>query len=164
MPPRIDVISLNIWKLTMEGNQTNATNAILHLLWQAIWEDIWKRTVEKSQTNASSVINYASTRADVLRIYLKKHSGESRTNATFAIMHALIQDLLGGIWKTKRKQPVWLCIFLCKCFESALENAQWRKVKQMQPVRFCILSSKPFEDTFENTQWRKVKQLQRVWL
>ena len=35
-------------------NCTNATNATMHLFWQAIWEDIWKLTLKKSHTNATN--------------------------------------------------------------------------------------------------------------
>ena len=54
----------------MEKNQTNATNAAVHPLKQAIWGNIWKRTVYKNQTNAA--------------------------NAT---MHPLKQAIWGNIWK-----------------------------------------------------------------
>ena len=40
---------------TVEKSQTNATNATMHPLMQAVWEHIWKRRVEKSQTNATNV-------------------------------------------------------------------------------------------------------------
>ena len=48
-----------------------------------------------------------------------------------------------------------ICILLCKRFEGAFENAQWRKAQQMQPVWLCICSRRQFEDTFENAQWKK---------
>ena len=46
----------DIWKHTLEKNQTNATSVIMPLLRQANWGDIWKCTAEKSHTNAISVI------------------------------------------------------------------------------------------------------------
>ena len=53
--------------------------------------------------------------------------------------------------KVQQMQPMRLCFFSCKLFESTFQNAQWRKVKQMQPMWLCILSGRQFEDTFENT-------------
>ena len=60
----------NIWKLTPEKSCTIATNATLHLFWQAFWEDVWKLTLEKN-----------------------------RTNATNALMHLFRQAIWGHIWK-----------------------------------------------------------------
>ena len=44
----------NIWKLTPEKSCTIATNATLHLFWQAIWEDVWKLTLEKNRSNSTN--------------------------------------------------------------------------------------------------------------
>ena len=49
-------VRVDIWKHTLEKNQTNATSVIMPLLRQANWGDIWKCTAEKSHTNAISVI------------------------------------------------------------------------------------------------------------
>ena len=46
----------DIWKHTVEKNQTSATNATMHPLKQAIWGDIWKPTVEKNH-DIMSIIN-----------------------------------------------------------------------------------------------------------
>ena len=50
--------------------------------------------------------------------------------------------------KVQQMQPMRLCFFSCKLFESTFQNAQWRKVKQMQPMWLCFLSGKPFEEPF----------------
>ena len=43
---------VNIWKRTVEKNQTNANDVTIHNLKLAIWGHICKHTLEKSQTNA----------------------------------------------------------------------------------------------------------------
>ena len=48
----------NIWKLTPEKSCTIATNATLHLFWQAIWEDVWKLTLEKNRSNSTNETIY----------------------------------------------------------------------------------------------------------
>ena len=49
-----NAIWIDIWKCMVEKSLTNATNAILPPLGQAIWGDIWKCTVEKSLINATN--------------------------------------------------------------------------------------------------------------
>ena len=44
----------NIWKITPEKSCSIATNATLHLFWQAIWEDVWKLTQEKNRSNSTN--------------------------------------------------------------------------------------------------------------
>ena len=86
----------NIWGKPFEDSfentqrrkvKTNAANATMHSLGQAIWGHIGKRTMEKSQKNITSVT-----------------------------LHPL-QQVVGGLFentpwrKSKQMQPMWLCIF-----------------------------------------------------
>ena len=134
MHPLLQVIWGDIWRSTLEKSQTNATSVIMHPLGQAIWGHIWKRTVEKSQTNATCVIMQPLGQA--IWGYIWKCTVEKRqTNATNVIMHLIKQAIWGHIWKS-----------------------QWRKVEQMQPVWLCIRSGRHFEETFENARGRKIDQ------
>ena len=39
----------------------NATNATMHLFWQAMWEDIWKLTLEKNRSYATNATSHMFT-------------------------------------------------------------------------------------------------------
>ena len=56
-------------KLTMEKSCTNAT---MHLFWQSIWEDIWKLNLEKNRSNATNATN--ASRQPPHRVFDKKKS------------------------------------------------------------------------------------------
>ena len=62
---------IDIWKLTLGLNPTNATNMNLHLFRKTIWGDIWKFTLEKNRANA----NFASNLNFSLKRHLRTHSG-----------------------------------------------------------------------------------------
>ena len=95
-PSTID--SRDIWQHTVEKSQTNAINATMPLLRQAIWGHILKFTVEKSHTNATNV--YMALLMQAIIGHIWKHTVQkSQTNVTNVTLHALIQVLWGHIWK-----------------------------------------------------------------
>ena len=73
--------------LTHSGkNQTNATNATIHLLMQAFWGDTWKRTVEKRQTNAINATMPLLKQA-IWGDICKRTAEKNQTTAINATMH-----------------------------------------------------------------------------
>ena len=60
----------------MEKSQTNANNAIMHVLTQVIWGNIWKLTHCGEKSNKCKQCKYASSYPSALRRHLKTHSGE----------------------------------------------------------------------------------------
>ena len=116
-----------------------ASNATMHLFWQAIWEDIWKLTLEKSPTNA--------------------------TNVTMHLFWQFEKTFENSFWrKIFQMQPMRLCISSLRRFEKTFENSHWKKVVQMQPMRLCIFFGRQFEKTFENSRWKKVIEMQPLRL
>ena len=80
-----------IWTLPLLNIQvgtvrklTNATNATMHLFWQAVWKDFWKLTLEK---NRSTLFLFTQTIWEhIWKLTLEK----SYTNAT---MHLFWQSI-----------------------------------------------------------------------
>ena len=110
---------------TAEKSQTNATNAILHPLVQAVWGHIWKYTAEKSQTSATSVT-----------------------------LHPLTQAICGDIWKTqwrkiKQMQPMRLCIVGGKQFISS-----WEPTVEKSPINATIVIMYPLRQAIWGHIWR----------
>ena len=118
---------------------TNATNATLHPLGQAIWGHIWKRTVEISQKNATSVI-----------------------------LHPLKQVVWELIWwytieKSLKNQPVWICMLSGKQFEYTFENTLRRKQTNATSVTMHAMIH-PIWGNIWKPRLRKVKKVESVWL
>ena len=73
-------------------------------------EEILKKKIDNAiKSNKCNQCDYASSHAGDVRKHMKIHSGE----------------------KSRKMQPIWLCLFLGRRFEETFENAQWREVTQM---------------------------------
>ena len=109
----------SILKRTAEKSQTNATNATMPLLRQAIWSDIWKRTVEKSQTNAITVIMHLLGQTIWGHIW-KRTVEKSQSNAINVAMPLLRQVIWGDICKHtgEKSNKCRQCNFVSSCLNA----------------------------------------------
>ena len=151
---------VNIWKRTVEKNQTNAIDVTIHNLKLAIWGDIvnthWRKVKQKQtmqlwivlskslqvlvfphskaewmMTNRCSWCEYAFSQASNLRRHLKTHNGEKSNNCR-------------------------QCNFVSSCLNAlihAFENTQWMMTIRcrLQLMYICLLWGKRFEESFVNT-------------
>ena len=122
---------------THSGEKTNKCNQCDFASSRADHLRTHLKTHSGEKSNKCNQCDYASFYATDLKTHLKAHSGENSNKCNqcdYASSYAsALRTHLKTQWrKVKEMQPVWLCIFLCKCFEDPFENTQWRKVKQMQ--------------------------------
>ena len=78
---------IDIWKLTLGLNPTNATNMNLHLFRKTIWGDIWKFTLEKNLTNANFASNLNFHWRDIWQLTLAMHHTYYHTISKHGALH-----------------------------------------------------------------------------
>ena len=93
---RVSTLWRGTWKLISEKNQTNVTNATLHLLRQVFRGDIWKLPLNFF-LNATNVTMNLFVQA-ISEHFWKPTLEKNHSNATNATLHLLKQEIWGHIW------------------------------------------------------------------